>query len=268
MTEDERFFQMFQTAPSEAKNAAITATGMFIAFVKRREGQPFDTQPTARRVETERPSYLSQKVVVQPAVAVRAPVESAEPVAVAPVERSAESSSASLGGLRRVNKYSPEQRAVIRRELVRRIYEPGLSRDLVDRIVDLQEDGVRAYEINAAIERAKEDAEVCKATEGAKGVRFAWMSLSAWAKNEYKNRGVDMPPCSKVFEPEPQKPKPRVEVYYRDVNGSACSVVTAKLSEDEAITLSDLLDEERLAPQEVNERIAEYAARVDKNNAA
>ena len=267
MPTDSELLTLFHPLQERAKEEVITGMKFLVSCLKDFNCQN-STPPTARRAESPIPLAKNASSLPQPAVAVRASVESAEPAVASPVERSAESSSASLGGLRRVNKYSPEQRAVIRRELVRRIYEPELSRDLVDRIVDLQEDGVRAYEINAAIERAKEDAEVYKTTDGAKGVRFAWMSLSAWAKNEYKNRGVDMPPCSKVFESEPQKPKPRVEVYYRDVNGSACSVVTAKLSEDEATTLSDLLDEERLAPQEVNERIAEYAARVNKNNAA
>lgn len=262
MNETERFLKLLDSAPDELKGKAVTAISLFFDFVKRKGGRLFiETSPEPVAPRRNEPPSFNQ--VEEAAVNAER-----SDVAPSPVERSAESSSATLGGLRRVNKYSPEQRAVIRRELVRRIYEPELSRDLVDRIVDLQEGGVRAYEINAAIERAKEDAEVYKTTAGAKGLRFAWMSLSAWAKNEYKNRGVDMPPCSKVFESEPQKPKPRVEVYYRDVNGSACSVVTAKLSEDEATTLSDLLDEERLAPQEVNERIAEYAARVNKNNAA
>lgn len=247
MNEVERFSVLFKSAPSEARLTALAATGMFLDFVKRYSGQPFENsnEPQAARQvehdvtrsskETSRPS--------QPAVAAQAP---------APTPSKKE--------LEIKRPFPPERRAAVRLNLVRRIYEPDLSKELVDRLVALQEAGVPAYEISAAADRAKDDFEAGR-------VRAKWVSLSAWAKAKFEERDVEWTPCSKAYEPEPEPLKPVVYVDFFDKDGRQASFATQELTDEQATELSFELQraDTTYSATEVKARVQEYAARLAGN---
>lgn len=101
---------------------------------------------------------------------------------------------------------SAENRAALRRHIVKGIWAPDLKAELVDRLILLMESHtIRAYELNAAIQDAQYKHEQFKTTQGAKGTSAAWKPVSYWAKQKYENAGVRWIKCTGA--PEPPLPK-------------------------------------------------------------
>lgn len=101
---------------------------------------------------------------------------------------------------------TPENKAALRRHIVKGIWAPDLKAELVDRLILLMESHtIRAYELNAAIQDAQYKHEQFKTTQGAKGTSAVWKPVAYWAKQKYENAGVRWDKCTGA--PEPPLPK-------------------------------------------------------------
>lgn len=148
---------------------------------------------------------------------------------------------------------SPSARADYRDKIVREIWSATLRSELVDRIVAIKESGVPACEITEAIGYAKQE----ELTSG----KPLWKTLGSWCKQKYIDAGYEWVRCSMSLEPKPEPIKPTVFVNYRNKQGHSVAFLTRLLTAEQAECLSDSLDdgETTYSPQEINERVAQYA---------
>lgn len=104
---------------------------------------------------------------------------------------------------------TPENKAALRRHIVKGIWAPDLKAELVDRLILLMESHtIRAYELNAAIQDAQYKHEQFKTTQGAKGSSAVWKPVAYWAKQKYESAGVRWVKCSGANEPPLPKEAP------------------------------------------------------------
>ena len=104
---------------------------------------------------------------------------------------------------------SAENKAALRRHIVKGIWAPDLKAELVDRLILLMESHtIRGYELNAAIQDAQYKYEQFKTTQGAKGSSAVWKPVAYWAKQKYESAGVRWDKCSGAQEPPLPKEAP------------------------------------------------------------
>ena len=237
MNETERFLKLLDSAPDDLRGKAVTAISLFFDFVKRKGGRLFietSSEPVAprpvkpvQRVAEARPVQPSQPAQEQPETQLKKELPVVHPL--------------------------DAQRPIYRDQLVRKIWSVQLRKELVDRIIAVKESGVAEYEITKIIDRAKE-------REERDGVP-SWKTLGGWCKQKYEDAGVEWTKCAKDMEPKPEPIKPTVYVNYRNEQGHSVVFPTRLLTVEQAENLSDSLDdgETTYSPQEINDRIAQYA---------
>lgn len=105
--------------------------------------------------------------------------------------------------------------------VVRKIWEPDLRAELVDRIVDLVVNGyVKPDEVGRIVEKAQRRKRQFEETNGVKGCESVWRTIGSWAKERWIQSGRQWTATSKQLEPKPQKPRSVLEIVEEELERS------------------------------------------------
>lgn len=97
--------------------------------------------------------------------------------------------------------------------IVRKMWEPDLRAELVDRIVELVVNGFVTYqEVDQIIEKAAQRKRRYDDTNGAKGSESMWRTIGAWTKEKWIETGRSWTATNKRLEPRPPEQKSITEV--------------------------------------------------------
>ena len=116
----------------------------------------------------------------------------------------------------------PEGKIKSFRSLVaRKIWEPDLRAELVDRIVDLVVSGyVRVEEVEKIVEKAQRRKLQFEETNGVKGCESVWRTIGAWTKERWIQSGRQWTATSKQLEPKPQRRRSVLEIAEEELERS------------------------------------------------
>lgn len=105
--------------------------------------------------------------------------------------------------------------------VVRKIWEPDLRAELVDRIVDLVVNGyVKPDEVGQIVEKAQRRKRQFEETNGVKGCESVWRTIGSWTKERWIQSGRQWTATSKQLEPKPQKPRSVLEIVEEELERS------------------------------------------------
>lgn len=109
---------------------------------------------------------------------------------------------------RELRRFSPDQAARLHAEIVDKIWEPDLRRELVDRIVyAFDHNWIDGATLSAAISKARAAKSDYERTQGAIGRDSVWKSLGCWIKGVFAANNERWTPTGSAVEPRPV-PKP------------------------------------------------------------
>ena len=97
--------------------------------------------------------------------------------------------------------------------VARKIWEPDLRSELVDRIVDLVVSGyVRVEEVEKIVEKAQRRKLQFEETNGVKGCESVWRTIGSWTKERWIQSGRQWTATSKQLEPQPHRQRSPLEI--------------------------------------------------------
>lgn len=131
--------------------------------------------------------------------------------------------------------------------IVRKIWEPDLRAELVDRVVELVVNGFVTYqEVDQIIEKAAQRKRRYDDTNGEKGSESMWRTIGAWTKEKWIESGRAWTATNKRLEPKPPEVKPITEVVeptiQRDHDGRVVARVPTAISKENQELLSQALN--------------------------
>lgn len=136
-----------------------------------------------------------------------------------------------------------------RNVVVRKIWEPDLRAELVDRIVDLTVNGfVRPSEVNKIIDKATHRKRLYDETNGAKGTESIWRTIGAWVKQRWQESGRTWTATNKRLEPQPPEQKSVVDAIEerweqeRDYDGNVVNRRRTEISKENQELLKQALN--------------------------
>lgn len=105
--------------------------------------------------------------------------------------------------------------------VARKIWEPDLRSELVDRIVDLVVSGyVRVEEVEKIVEKAQRRKLQFEETNGVKGCESVWRTIGSWTKERWIQSGRQWTATSKQLEPKPQRRRSALEIAEEELERS------------------------------------------------
>ena len=142
------------------------------------------------------------------------------------------------------------RRAKLRAAIVRKVWEPGLRSELVDRIVDLVASGaVPVHELKHALRDAVERRDLFNVSNGRFGREKAWHTLGTWCKAVYLRAGRTWTPTAPDLEPAPD-PDPAHLRLVRTLDADPLQLTTTADGDD---------PDRILSPEELHERFVKGA---------